>query len=84
MSMPSFRIRRLPARYGAVVMPLVLSVMMTFIVSAVSTLRSVGPVPDFLRIWMGAWSLSWVVAFPALLMVLPVVRRVVGWIVAPA
>lgn len=76
--------RRLPARYAGVVMPFVLSVMMTFIVSAVSTLRGVGVTPDFGRIWMAAWGLSWMVAFPALLLVLPLVRRVVGWIVEPA
>ena len=33
------------------------------------------------RIWMGAWLLSWMVAFPALLLVQPLVRRIMGWIV---
>jgi len=56
-------------------MPLILSILMTFIVSMVSTLRSIGFPPDFVHIWLGAWGISWVVAFPTLLLVLPLVRR---------
>jgi len=55
-------------------MPLLLSIVMTCVVSLISTLRSVGLAPDFVRLWLGAWALSWVVAFPLLLVVLPVVR----------
>jgi hypothetical protein len=66
--------RKLPARYGGVVLPFLLSLMMTCVVSLISTLRSVGPVPGFLRLWLGAWGLSWIVAFPLLLVVLPIVR----------
>lgn len=75
--------QRLPARYAAVVMPLVLSVIMTFVVSGISTLRSVGLSPGFAATWMSAWGLSWLAAFPTLLLVLPLVRRIVGLIVAP-
>lgn len=83
MSRSHLTFPRLPARSVTWVMPLILSVMMTFLVSAISTLRSVGLSPDFPRTWMGAWGLSWMVAFPALLLVLPLVRRIVGVIVAP-
>lgn len=34
--------------------------------------------------WMGAWGVSWLVAFPALLLLLPVVRRIVALVVEPA
>jgi hypothetical protein len=51
-----------------------LSIVMTCVVSLISTLRSVGLAPDFMRLWLGAWALSWVVAFPLLLVVLPLVR----------
>lgn len=68
-------IRKLPARYAGVVMPLLLSVFMTCIVSMISTLRGVGLQPHFLRVWLGAWALSWLIAFPTLLAVLPMVRR---------
>ncbi|RPE79537.1 DUF2798 domain-containing protein [Vulcaniibacterium tengchongense] len=81
---PMLGLRKLPARYGAVVMPLLLSILMTCIVSLVSTLRSVGAGPDFLRLWLGAWALSWLIAFPTLLAVLPLVRRATAAIVRSA
>jgi hypothetical protein len=72
------RRRKLPVRYAAFVSPLVLSVLMTFVVSLISTLKGVGLRPDFVSLWMAAWGLSWLVAFPTLLAVLPAVRRIVG------
>jgi VIT1/CCC1 family predicted Fe2+/Mn2+ transporter len=75
--------RRLPARYAGVVTPFVLSLVMTFVVSAIATARSVGLTPDFLTLWMSAWGLSWLIAFPTLLMVLPIVRRITGLLVEP-
>ena len=67
---------KLPARSAAWVMPLLLSILMTFIVSMISTLRSVGVSHEMPRIWLSAWGLSWVFAFPTLLLVLPLVRKV--------
>ena len=72
---------KLPARYAAIVMPLVLSVLMTFVVSAISTLKSLGLTPAFVSTWPAAWALSWLVAFPTLLAVLPLVRRIVTFVV---
>jgi hypothetical protein len=74
----------LPSRYAALVMPFVLSILMSFIVSGVSTLKSLGIGAAFLSTWPFAWLLSWLVAFPTLLLVLPVVRRIVGLVVEPA
>jgi len=62
-------------------MPLVLSIIMTFVVSLISTLRSLGPTPAFLVTWPTAWALSWIAAFPTLLIVLPLVRRIVACLV---
>ena len=76
-------VRKLPARYAPVVMPLVLSILMTFVVSMISTLKSLGPTPAFVATWPGAWALSWLVAFPTLLVALPLVRRIVSIVVAP-
>jgi hypothetical protein len=79
-----FGLPRLPNRYAAVVMPLLLSVFMTCIVSAISTLRGVGLSARFIELWPSAWALSWLVAFPTLLMVLPLVRRLTAALVQPA
>jgi hypothetical protein len=81
MSRSTFR--RLPARYGAVVMPLILSVLMTFVVSGIATLKALGPSPQMLAVWPVSWGLSWLVAFPTLLVILPLVRRMVALVVAP-
>ena len=81
--MPGLSFRRLPARYATVVMPFFLSVLMTFVVSGISILKALGPTAAFIQTWPVSWTLSWVVAFPTLLLVLPVVRRLVGLVVAP-
>jgi hypothetical protein len=71
----SLGLRRLPARYAGLLMPLLLSILMTMIVSLVSTFRNLGIPPGFMHIWLGAWGVSWLVAFPTLLVMLPLVRR---------
>ncbi len=71
----ALRLRKLPPRYLTIVVPFLLSVKMTFIVSGISTLKSLGLSAGFLSTWMSAWGLSWVVAFPVLLVMLPIVRR---------
>ena len=83
-SFPEPRSRgKLPARYAAIVLPFVLSLLMTFVISGVSTLMSLGPTPAFVSTWPAAWALSWVVAFPTLIAVLPLVRRIVALVVEP-
>lgn len=70
--------RKLPARYAGIVMPLLLSTFMSCIVAGISTLKSVGLAPELLRMWMAAWGVSWLAAFPSLLVLLPIVRRIVA------
>ncbi|MFJ5370733.1 DUF2798 domain-containing protein [Bosea sp. CER48] len=81
--MPRPAFRRLPARYAGVAMPFFLSILMTFVVSGISTLKALGPTVEFLQTWPASWALSWIVAFPTLLLVLPIVRRLVALVVAP-
>ncbi|WP_244470436.1 DUF2798 domain-containing protein [Microvirga vignae] len=85
MSMTSsssgLRFRRLPAKAHSIVFPMVLSLLMSGIVSTIATLRAVGFQPDVLLKVIQAWGLSYVVAFPAALAVMPLVRRIVAVIV---
>jgi hypothetical protein len=69
-----FGIPKLPARYSSVVMPLLLSIFMTCIVSLISTVNGNGVSPQLMGMWLSAWWISWIIAFPVLLLVLPVVR----------
>jgi hypothetical protein len=73
--------RKLPARYSGIIGALLLSLLMTCIVSFISTVRGIGLAPDLVRVWLGSWALSWAIAFPTLLVVLPVVRRATSLLV---
>jgi hypothetical protein len=74
---------KLPSHYGAFLTPLFLSILMSGVVSAVATAKSLGPEPRVLGAWMSAWGTSWAIAFPVLLLVLPLVRRIVNALVHP-
>ena len=66
-----------PARFAPVLFGFVLSGLMSLLVSAISTLRNVGPDARFLTLWMGAWLTAWLIAFPVVLLVAPMTRRLV-------
>ncbi len=70
--------RKLPARSVHVILPLVITFCMTFVVSGISTVKNLG-VHDanLFSSWMGAWGTSWVIAFPVLMVLLPIVRKFV-------
>ena len=77
----AFGLRKLPARYTGIVMPLLLSIFMSGVVSFVSTLHGVGMAHGLLHTWLGAWGWSWMIAFPTVLVVLPAARRLTHLIV---
>ena len=74
----------LPRRFETVAFGLLLSGMMSFIVSGVSTLIASGLGPGFPVLWMSAWLPSWAIAFPSVLVVAPIVRRILKQIVTEA
>ncbi|MDD9315645.1 DUF2798 domain-containing protein [Acinetobacter lactucae] len=74
-------IKKLPHRYTSIVLPLLLSIIMTFVVSMISTLRSLGFEQFSINVWMSAWAISWLIAFPTLLFILPIVRKITAMLV---
>lgn len=68
----------IPARYAHIVFGLLLSGMMSFLVSGIATFLAVGLIPGFFGEWIGAWLPSWAIAFPAVLVVAPLARRLVA------
>lgn len=72
----------IPARFAPILFGLLLSGLMSLIVSAVATFRAVGLPDGFVGMWMQAWAPSWLIAFPTVLVVAPLVRRLVGVLVA--
>lgn len=65
-----------PALFG-----LILSGLMSLLVSGISTYRAVGPDDSFAGLWLSAWLTAWLVAFPVVLVVAPLARRSVAWLV---
>ena len=55
--------------------PLCLSGIMSGAISCFNMIINKGFVEGFFMLWLHAWSLSWLMAFPLVLMVLPIVRR---------
>jgi hypothetical protein len=70
--------QKLPPRHNAIAMPFVLSMLMTIMVSGISTLTVVGLKAGWHGLWYKAWLLSWAVAFPTMVFVLPIARRLVA------
>ncbi|MGX5665395.1 DUF2798 domain-containing protein [Rhizobium daejeonense] len=73
--------RKLPARSRHIVMPMILSFLMSGIVASIATIRATGLTPDLGAIILQAWAMSYIVAFPTALVVMPIVRWIVDLIV---
>lgn len=72
------------SKHEPIVFGLILSGLMSFLVSGISTFRAAGPAAGFFVLWLQAWLTSWLVAFPTVLMVAPVARRMARWIIERA
>ncbi|MBT8409544.1 MAG: DUF2798 domain-containing protein [Alphaproteobacteria bacterium] len=68
----------LPKRFAPVLFGFILSGLMSLMVSGIATMRALGLVERFFATRMGAWAASWAVAFPAVLIVAPLARRLVA------
>jgi hypothetical protein len=68
----------IPQRYAPILFGFILSGLMSAIVSAIATLRTLGPEPGIVAVWAGSWLTSWAIAFPAVLVVAPITRRLVA------
>jgi hypothetical protein len=69
-------------KYGPQLFSLILSGLMSLMVSGISTFRVTGLVSNFATLWSGAWFAAWVFAFPAVLLVIPIARKVVQLLTA--
>jgi hypothetical protein len=67
----------IPRKFEPMLFGFFLSGLMSLLVSGISTLRAAGMEPGFLALWAGSWLTAWLFAFPAVLLVSPVARRVV-------
>jgi len=66
----------LPKKLAPVAFGFLLAMVMTFIISGVSNVITLGPQnPEFFTKWMASWLATWIIAFPVVLFVAPSVRR---------
>jgi hypothetical protein len=72
---------KIPAKFAPLVFAFFMSMLMAFLMSAILTLVNLGPVPDFITRWMRAFAIAWCCAFPAVLLVAPIARRLAGKVV---
>lgn len=68
-------------RFAPVIFGFVLSSLMSFVVSGIATFRTAGLIDGFAALWVGAWLPSWLIAFPVVLVVAPMARRLVAGLV---
>ena len=71
----------IPSRFAPFLFGFILSGLMSFVVSGISTFRNAGLIDGYLGLWIGAWLPSWLFAFPIVLVVAPLARRIVGGLV---
>lgn len=76
--------RKLPPKWGLIVMPLLMSGMMSGIICMVNLLRVFGWRMDVLQEWPSTWLMAWAVAFPSVLLVMPVAKRITAKLVRQA
>ncbi len=68
----------IPARFSHILFGFILSGLMSLIVSGIATARALGLDADFPVNWVGSWLTAWAVAFPTVLVIAPIARRLVG------
>ena len=68
----------IPAKFAPLLFSFCLSIIMSCVVSGVATLNAAGLDDGFAALWLAAWYKSWIVAFPTILVVVPLTRRLVA------
>lgn len=85
MSIRSWR-PRVAKRFEPLLFPFLLSGLMTLLITGISVGRVLGlegvlgePL-TFSRVWLESYLSAWLIAYPVLLIVSPIVRRLVNWL----
>ncbi len=73
--------RKFDQRNAPILLAFFTSLFMSCLMSMVITFINIGPSPDFVQRWLRAFVLAFSVAFPAILLVLPLARKLVALLV---
>lgn len=74
----------IPARFAPILFGFILSGLMSCVVSGIATVRALGLIDGVFGAWMASWTFSWAAAFPTVLVVAPIARRLVARLTRPA
>jgi hypothetical protein len=77
-------LKKIPAKYSNLLFGALLSVIMVTIISGSVVFANHGFAPDFLLQWWRGFLTAWPIAFPAVLVVAPFVRKIVARLTEPA
>jgi hypothetical protein len=69
---------KIPQKYAGLLFAFVMSLLMAFLMSGVLTAVFVGVDGQFIAHWMNGFIHAWPIAFPAILVVAPLVRKIVA------
>lgn len=70
-------------KYQHIVFALLMSLLMSCIMSFVISVFNVGLVHNIAAIWLKAWLFAFLIAFPTIMLVVPVVRYLVERLLRP-
>ena len=73
----------IPRKFGPVLFGLILSGLMSLLVSGISIGVAGGFEPGALQLWLRSWLTAWTLAFPSVLLVGPLARRLAGALLRP-
>lgn len=71
--------RKLPASSATFIVPMITAAIMTFLVTGISSWLNLEFDKAFFSKWMMSWGISWLIAFPTLLVSLPIVKKLVSY-----
>ena len=69
------------AKYQHIVFAIFMAAMMSCLMSLVISVFNVGLVENIVHIWFKAWGFAFIIAFPAVVVVTPVVRKMVSLVI---
>ena len=75
---------KLPSRFASILFSLIVSLTMSCIVAGISTFSTISFSNDFFMSWIVAQGKSWPIAFPILLTVVPMARKLVNVFLDPS
>ena len=73
-----------PSRFSSILFSFFLSIFMPFVVSGVATYSAIGLIEGSFETWMISWLRSSIVAFPVMLIVSPLTRKLVDKLTSEA